>query len=851
LVEQAAGTQVLTVAQAAQTKGVGLATKAQLVWNAAMRANPVGLLITALVALAAAIGVLYLAFRKSEDSVKSWEVALDGTVIKDEKLRESHNESVKTLQQLDVEYKKLTGTLGEYGAEMETVNNELLNQTTLLQQEIDKELSKIEEKYTGFWHKVWVGVKSAVVGPQTFVDDAVAAGKEIYDKTNLYQTKIIDITKEAEARKKNISKKAAMDTAQAVEDFQVSRLKNTISSLDKEYNAAKTAAEKIIAIYKTRTKTVKEIEIELLPETTPEEKKYKEEQKISNELVGQLETLKDQNTELNNQKTVLETSLTNIKLLKIQLEGQLGTTKIIGSVQSQMYKNQKKNIELLKQRYEAAKANMEVLYKNYYGKEMPKGAITLNAPAGADVAHFEAFVKAMDDENKKVLDLFYQATVAQNDLKKIEIDILGKKQEQAEVQKSINDLVKLQKETETKIEEIKPAETDAKKLADVEIATNALANQRKAENNAIYAENKRQLQLSLYKDEARLLELRAQQQQQIADDETRSMEERKNALKERNAIYEQQIILILKQLEIEKQSIQASKTLTEKQKSSAIKVRIEEATAAVQEFRNEIKKADADLDDMFQNNITKILGYVQMGVQVIADFMNTIMSAQLEKIQQQTEENVAIIEDQQSAAIETLDMIYQKGAMSYGDYMREKERIDEEAAAKVKSEKEKAAKKEKEYRMWQAVIGGAGAVVNGLQTVPFLPLGIIMGALAAVLAGVQIAAIASEPLPTFGTGGLVLGKSHAEGGTLAELEDQEFVVQKSVVQRPGMGDFLNGVNQGKIGPGSTSETFNENILRKIVTDVVAGASTIPVINVETEYTGVQRKVKSIESKAVW
>ncbi len=57
--------------------------------------------------------------------------------------------------------------------------------------------------------------------------------------------------------------------------------------------------------------------------------------------------------------------------------------------------------------------------------------------------------------------------------------------------------------------------------------------------------------------------------------------------------------------------------------------------------------------------------------------------------------------------------------------------------------------------LFQAIVAGAQAVVNAFATPPFLPLGLAMGALATVLTGFQIAAIASTPIPALAEGGII------------------------------------------------------------------------------------------------
>ena len=81
------------------------------------------------------------------------------------------------------------------------------------------------------------------------------------------------------------------------------------------------------------------------------------------------------------------------------------------------------------------------------------------------------------------------------------------------------------------------------------------------------------------------------------------------------------------------------------------------------------------------------------------------------------------------------------------------------------------AKEERKKATIDAVIATALAVLNGLQTKPFIPNGLISAGLAGVLGGVQIATIKKQQKPSFSSdkifakgGGIVNGDSHSQGG---------------------------------------------------------------------------------------
>lgn len=92
----------------------------------------------------------------------------------------------------------------------------------------------------------------------------------------------------------------------------------------------------------------------------------------------------------------------------------------------------------------------------------------------------------------------------------------------------------------------------------------------------------------------------------------------------------------------------------------------------------------------------------------------------------------------------------------------------------------KRKKMQKEQSKTQAKISTALAIANGLATQPFVPVGIAMGALAAAMGAVQIATIAKQK---FAEGGKVVGPSHAQGGVQAELEGNEYVINRNAYSR--------------------------------------------------------------------
>lgn len=118
-----------------------------------------------------------------------------------------------------------------------------------------------------------------------------------------------------------------------------------------------------------------------------------------------------------------------------------------------------------------------------------------------------------------------------------------------------------------------------------------------------------------------------------------------------------------------------------------------------------------------------------------------------------------------------------------------------EREAAAREEAMRAFKRSKGLALAQAIIGTAGAVINGLMSMPFLPVGIIMGALAATLGTIQIAAIAAQPPPQLHRG----SNSLLRDETLIRARQGEAVLSPTGVAAAGGEDAIRSLNKGRGG----------------------------------------------------
>ena len=928
---QVTATVALDVAQTASTKSVNLLTRATLLWNKALASNPILIIIAAIAALAAGVYLLSKAFSSSEEEVKVYEKALDGTVIKNEELRKSHNESIKVLRDLDIEYRVLTGSLTEYGAEMEKISNETADKLD----ENSKELAKnLEENHKGFMESILTFVIPSYVDKSSLDKDV----KLIQEN----QTKINDIVKQGEEKRQNLKIKTERETKEALTNFRISRLKEIISSLNSEYSAAVASTQKILSLYKSLAQKQDELKSRGL---TPEQKDIKT---VDDYYKNYSENINDINRDLINEKENLklinEQFIRNETLLKFYK----GSEKKIGEeTNKQMDYLQKKIIEngglangLEKKIIDIDQTIWDVSQKEgtaFIGKDVDEYLKNI-ALLGVKISkNMDDLIKKREDYSKKQTELDDKNVGYYSELYSLSVKSQQMSQDKFEIEKNIADnydlKIKSQKELNRLEGEIKkqPTAFAAKAIDNTE--------QEEKEKEAIRIKYANQRKSSILNDENEILNIKIAAQQKIIDNEKLPEATRKKAIDDRNELLKKQISIegeilkikllevdaeieivnknneaILKQgeekkkklleernkavksvddqslvlagsktLEIEKQ-ILATKLLeidaqillvdqTNEQGKAQVKVLEsskklleEKSKATVGGIKDTISEGLAPLEkdkDVFggifnqfdtldlKGKMAGISEFASSSIGVLNDFITQSMNAQAEALRVSTDAALSTISKRYEQNVAIIDRALKHGAMSQEQYDREKAVLDEVRAAKEKKIKTEEAKKLKEYNIWAAIMSAAQAVASALAAPP--PMGFIFAGIAAALGATQVAIIKNAEIPEFDMGGPVIGPSHSDGGKIVKLEGGEFIIQKSVSQRPGMGDFLSAVNNNQLQPRQVvnNNGISSEMIRTIISETVASIASIPVVNVESDFTKVQRRVTTIESRANW
>jgi len=117
-------------------------------------------------------------------------------------------------------------------------------------------------------------------------------------------------------------------------------------------------------------------------------------------------------------------------------------------------------------------------------------------------------------------------------------------------------------------------------------------------------------------------------------------------------------------------------------------------------------------------------------------------------------------------------------------YKAEKEKLDEKYNQKRIAAERKAFEQNKKLQKTMIWINAALAVIKSIAEYGFI-IGGIMGALILITAGIQASNVDKQQYPEMGMGGLVKGRSHAQGGEVfatrddrVELEGGEGVINK-------------------------------------------------------------------------
>lgn len=251
--------------------------------------------------------------------------------------------------------------------------------------------------------------------------------------------------------------------------------------------------------------------------------------------------------------------------------------------------------------------------------------------------------------------------------------------------------------------------------------------------------------------------------------------------------------------------------------------------AAIEEAEAKLEEAE-ELHDKAVEKVEES----QDKISDIQDKMKNATGAELEAFKTQMAEETLLLADREAEERRL---------------QKEKEKREKE----LEKQKKKQRKLELMQQLSEAIVSGALAVVNGLATKPYVPVGIAMGALAATSAGIQIATITKQ-ISKLADGGLIAGTSklHSQGGsriegTNIEVERGEFVVNRNstkkylplldAINAEGNGGKKVITNVGKYADGGVlnyqriSDNADAINQAKMIQSAVASINFRPVVEV--------------------
>lgn len=241
----------------------------------------------------------------------------------------------------------------------------------------------------------------------------------------------------------------------------------------------------------------------------------------------------------------------------------------------------------------------------------------------------------------------------------------------------------------------------------------------------------------------------------LGDLELLSQKDREAAVED----HERAVFEIKKRYAIDALKLQISNLETELAASDALPVQDQISADKRQKIAETLSKAKLDLTEaeaadnkykgeqkVEQEKVTaeKILEISQDLTGALSDLANAVFDAKIQNIEYEIDKN---------------NEYYDKQIELAGNDERQKSLLENERAKKEKKlqdEKRKAQHKQaifdKASAVAQAGISTALAILNALNTKPFLPMGPIMATVAGALGAIQIAAILATPIPKYKMG---------------------------------------------------------------------------------------------------
>jgi len=749
----------------------------------------IGLFMAAISALVIVGKLLYDWFKNSESQVKSYQKAIDGTVIKNDELRKSHNEHITSMKKLSNEIDVLTGAMTKQQAALSNLRADY----NLKLKEIEDDLAKSLEKQTSFWG-VLLGL----------FDDDVKELNKAFDKYRKDRDKEND---KSEAERKKIKLQ---------EDAE--EIKRLVSTQQQNLDIEKKKEEQLLIIKKRGYVNVYNlISLEeakngqLIKNSISAEEKFRNRSLVEEEKAQKVQTAKlyEISRDLQIKKIALEEA-TKKTLISLESRSQDSLINLLDDgVEKNVELAEKRRDDTIRSLKEEIKATLLNVVdgsveaqkiRNYYND------IILNTEKKTQ----EELTKIQEDEidrrlslvesyNKRVIDL--------NNLKLDEIiNIYNKELKEVE-----NNNIKQIQHINTLIQTKQISEKDgAEKIYNI----------RKQFNQNILDDN-----IKAFNETKKLND--------------KSIKNEENRLKELDGIIDQkEIDRINKKYDKIKTNIDNELNLYKDGNDKYLKANEDKNNLEIEQNQSK----EDEIIDQYKKRAEAFKKIQEETFNLSNQATDAYYQAQDEKRAYDLDASNAKLNDKYNTEKRMLDDNLKNGNINQNKYdktLKKKKKKKRQDERKLKEDNWKSEQEQKKSMIYtDTAIGIVKAIA---LSAPNFIQGAIAAAAVAASSAIQLSVINKQKMPKFEYGGMVGGQHHSNGGTIIEAEKGEYIVNKKAMQNADNKAVVTAVNNNQ----PIAIIVDENQLRKIVSEIIS----IPVTVLESDITKSQRKVKLLNNNS--
>lgn len=262
----------------------------------------------------------------------------------------------------------------------------------------------------------------------------------------------------------------------------------------------------------------------------------------------------------------------------------------------------------------------------------------------------------------------------------------------------------------------------------------------------------------------------------------------------------------------------------------------EDAAKKVTEQQDRRKNVDilgfsaAEWEEMWKNlNSTEgIIKGVSMAIQSMANAFQRFSQLQ----QALNEKEMRKFSENQEKKKKALLVQLNQGLISQEQYQKGIQSLEDETAEKKRQIQRRAAKAEKAANIANAISGTAMAVVNALYSAPW-PFNLVLAGIVGAMGAVQIATIAAQPIPEFAQGGYTgngIGNPDRTGfRPTGIVHEGEYVTPKWMLQNPVVADVVEWMESIRTGRISQPRGYADGGLASVKSETIASK---PLANIE-------------------